>query len=144
MHPQNAAVPDGQYVYVAKDGALSFTKPGNADDVAAMAFPRGFGYDVDNGTALFTFDGTLSKGWLACEGAVGAVRGEEGVVEGAVMGDEGAVKGNGQRKGERGPWRVVADVKGMDGDADGEGCVGFEARGVEGKGVGAGVVWEYD
>ena len=69
---QDANVPGGQTIYVAKDGALSYT-PAHEENVIPLAYPSGFFYSngsqTSNGPGYFTFSGTPSKGWLACPGA---------------------------------------------------------------------------
>ena len=70
---QNTNVPGGQIIYVAKDGALSFTTA-HEGNVTAIAYPSGFSYiSGDQTTRLgsFTFSETPSKGWLACPVAEG-------------------------------------------------------------------------
>ena len=97
---QDATVPGGQTVYVAKDGALSYT-PAHKANVISLAYPNGFSYSSsdsqssNNGPGDFTFSETPSKGWLACAAAEG------------------------------GPWQVYAYIRG----ADNEGCMEFEAKG---------------
>ncbi len=129
-------MPTPQTIYVAKDGALSFTAPYEAEvDLASIAYPSGFAcsysyyYSHNNssdasastrtsesrsgpglGSGVFTFSGTESEGWVACAVA--------------------------------GAWRVYADLKSVEasGKGNGTGCVGFEARWV---GYGGLRVWEY-
>ena len=71
---QDANVPGGQTVYVAKNGALSYT-PAHEGNVISLAYPSGFSYSSEsqtsNGPGYFTFSGTPSKGWLACPTANG-------------------------------------------------------------------------
>lgn len=110
-----ASVPAGQDIYVAKDGALSFTEAHDEEGVGSIAYPSGFSYDdsVDAcaSAGAFTFSGTTSKGWLACPVAA---------------------NGNGN-----GPWQVYADIK----RTNATGCLAFEARGERYEGVG---VWQYN
>lgn len=112
---QYASVPAGQDIYVAKDGALSFTEAHDEEGVGSIAYPSGFSYDdsVDAcaSAGAFTFSGTTSKGWLACPVAA---------------------NGNGN-----GPWQVYADIK----RTNATGCLAFEARGERYEGVG---VWQYN
>ena len=71
---QDANIPGGQTIYVAKDGALSYT-PAHEGNVIPLTYPSGFSYSNDsqlsNGLGYFTFSGTPSKGWLACPTAKG-------------------------------------------------------------------------
>ena len=99
-HAKDTNVPGGQIVYVAKDGALSYT-PAHESNVIPLAYPVGFSYGSDsqagdNGTGYFSFSGTPSKGWLACP-----------VVA------------------EGGPWQVYAYIR----RASNQGCMEFEAKG---------------
>ncbi|KAL9133650.1 MAG: hypothetical protein Q9175_005171 [Cornicularia normoerica] len=76
-------VPAGQDIYVAKDGALSFTAA-HEEDVTSIAYPRGFSYvnsTYGHAFGSFRFTGTPSKGWLACSVA------------------------------KNGPWQVYAEIK---------------------------------
>lgn len=117
---QDATVPGGQTIYVAKDGALSYT-PAHEANVVSLAYPSGFAYSTgssetgngNGGPDYFTFSGTPSKGWLACPSTAKAK----------------AKKG--------GPWQVYAYIR----EAVNQGCVEFEATGEPYVG---GAVWQYD
>lgn len=102
-YPQKFATsPAALTVYVAKDGALSFTAALEGD-VASVAYPDGYSISDDNGRSAdgpFTFGGTKSTGWLACLGVVGK---DDWDGEWKRDGNEDKT-GN----GKGGPWMVYA------------------------------------
>lgn len=103
------ALPPGQEIYVAKNGALSFTPaPSPSSSPSSSSSSIGYASGFSYAHRSFTFSGTASKGWRAC----------------AVAGTEGGGK----------QWQVFADVR----RADVGGCVVFEAWGEGWEGVGVG------
>lgn len=64
-------VPGGQDVYVAEDGALSYTTAHEAGVFPPGSYPMGFAIvPSGDGGYEFIFEGFYSEGWIACPGAV--------------------------------------------------------------------------